>query len=50
VSARGGGWLPGLADRLRPNGGVGKASQREGRGDGPGEGGGPERGEGRWIG
>jgi hypothetical protein len=37
----GGGWLAGPVDRLRPSGGAGKAAQREGRGDGLGEGGGP---------
>jgi hypothetical protein len=30
--ATGGGWLAGLADRLKPNGGVGKVAHREGRG------------------
>jgi hypothetical protein len=32
VSMRGGGWLAGSADRLRPSGGAGKAAQTEGRG------------------
>jgi hypothetical protein len=40
-----GGWLARPAGRLRPSGVAGKAAQREGRGDGLGEGGGPERGE-----
>jgi hypothetical protein len=34
--ARGGGWLAELAGRLKPNGGVGKAAHREGRGE-PGQ-------------
>jgi hypothetical protein len=42
---RGGGWLAGSADRLRPSGGAGKAAQTEGRGDAPGEGGDLEGGE-----
>jgi hypothetical protein len=41
------GWLARPGGRLRPNKGAGKAAQREGRGDGLGEGGGPEGGEGR---
>jgi hypothetical protein len=54
VSVRG--CLAGWASRLRPSRGAGKvgqvrvAAQREERGDGPGEGGGPEGGEGRRAG